>query len=131
MKRKHKHTHKKLSIFVFTPAGIALTQEAMQLYEQVLQQSTGEPAKIAFAKETMLMVNGKLDSMSKSVGDLCLTSFDYNEKLVIATALQLYSIDLLATPATARRERKLKLCQQVQRFAQDNLKVKQMGTVQD
>lgn len=102
----------------------------MKLYELALPRSKNQSSKLAFARKTMQAVNGKLDTMSKSVGALCLTTFDYNEKLVIATAIQLYTLELLTAPLTAQQERKLKECKQIERFALDHLKIEPPGTTQ-
>lgn len=133
MKRKHKYKHKRrfTPVFVFTPTSLATTQEAMKIYELALLQSKNQSSKIVFAKEIMQVVNGKLDTMSRSVGALCLTTFDYNEKLVIATAIRLYTLELLAAPVTVQQERKLKECKQIERFALSNLKIELPGTTQD
>lgn len=78
---------------------------------------------MAFAQETMQEVKGKLDIMSTSVGFLCVTTFDYNEKIVIATAIQQYILEALFMPLTADQQRELKICKQVERFALDNLQI--------
>lgn len=130
-KKKYKVKRRGTRVFVFTPTSLILAQEAMKLYEQSLQRARGEPSKLAFARETMVVVNGKLDTMSTSVGALCLTTFDYNEKIVLATAIQLYTLELLTSPPTLQRERKLKECEKIQHFALDHLEIQQSGETQD
>jgi len=126
MTRRQKEKQKKGTtppIFVFTPAGIKVTQKAMKVFEQSLQQSTSLSEKMAFAHETMQRVKGKLDMMSTSIGLLCLTTFDYNEKIVIATAIQQYILEALFVPLATDQQRELKICKQVERFALDNLQI--------
>lgn len=120
-----------IPVFVFTSETICITQEAMKLFEQFLQRTESRPAKIAFAKETMKQVNGKLDAMSMSVGLMCLTTFDYNEKIILATAIRLYILDLLSTPLSSQREKELRKCRQIERFALDNLKLEQGRAMRD
>jgi hypothetical protein len=120
MKRKKK---KKSSIpcFVFTPETLAITQEALKLFEQPLQRVDQQSSKVALLEETIKQVQGKLDAMSTSVGALCLFTFDANEKLVIALAIQLFLLDLDTISSGPQRERKLKQCRQIERFASGHL----------
>jgi hypothetical protein len=90
MKRKKKKK-RYIPCFAFTPATIQIIQKALRLFEQSLQQADQQRPKVAFAEETMHRVKSKLDAMSASVGQMCLTTFDDNEKIVIATAIQLYT----------------------------------------
>jgi hypothetical protein len=120
MSRKHKNRKpQSLRCFVFTPETIKLAQEAMKLFAQALTRAENQSAKAAFAREMMQQVNGKLDAMAKSVGVMCLTAFDYNEKIVLATSIQLYMLDLIAVSASSQREKELQRCRQIMRFALD------------
>ncbi len=122
MSRKHsnsKPTKQPLRCFVFTPETITLTQEAMKLFAHALARAEERSAKAAFAREIMQQVNSKLAAMATSVGMMCLTSFDYNEKMVLAAAIQLYMLDLLVASASSQREKELQRCQQIMRFALD------------
>lgn len=133
MNRKQKRKQKKSAtppVFVFTPASLKITQEAMKLFEQSLQRSKSLPEKIAFAQQTTRSVNDKLDKMSKSVGLLCLTTFDYNEKIVIGTAIQQYVVAFLPPPLTAEQQRELSICRQIERFAQVH-KIEPSATTRD
>ena len=119
-------THKKkkkrsIPCFIFTPETIRIAQHALQLFEQALQRTESQSSNVAFAAETMQEVSRKLAEMRASVGVLSLTTFDYNEKIVLAAALQLYTLDLLATPVSPQRERALKHCRRLARFAQETL----------
>jgi hypothetical protein len=129
MKRKKKK--RSIPCFTFTLETIQITQKALKLFEQSLQRVDHQRPKVAFAEETMNQVKGKLEAMSTSVGLMCLTTFDYNEKIVIATAIQFYTLDLLSAPFHSQREKELQKCRQIARFAQDNLKLEQRRTTQD
>ena len=120
MSRKQKKRQgQRIRCFTFSPEMIQLMQEAMKLFAQSLTRAEGLPEKIAFTKETMQQVKNKLDAMRASVGVMCLTGFDYNEKIVIATAVQLYMVDLQTASASSQRERELRRCQRIMRFALD------------
>lgn len=122
MSRKHRKRRPQkqpIRCFVFTPEMVTLAQEAMNLFAQALTRAENQPAKVAFAGEMMQQVNDKLAAMAASVGAMCLTSFDYNEKLVIATAIQLYMLDLIAVSTSAQRGKELQRCRQIMRFALD------------
>ncbi len=125
MTRKRAKLKKQMPCFVFTLEMIGIAQEAMKLCEQSLQRTELLPPKMVFARETIQRVNDKFEAMSLSVDNLCLTTFDYNEKLVLAAAIRLYILDLLATPSTAQQEGKLKRSRQIERFALDQLQMKQ------
>jgi hypothetical protein len=120
-KRKKKYT----PCFVFTPETINITEEALRLFEQPLQRADHHDAKAAFAEETINQVKDKLETMKKSVGLMCLLTFDYNEKIIIVTAIQLYTIDLMSLPLNAQRARVLQKCRQIAAyFAIDGTKLK-------
>jgi hypothetical protein len=90
-RRKQKHT---AHCFVFTIETLTLTQKALELFEQPLERADHHNEKVAFAEETMQQVKGKLAAMKQSVGLLCVTAFDYNEKVIITEAIWLYVLDL-------------------------------------
>lgn len=119
-KRKQKKQHA-TPCFVFTLEMVTLAQKALRLFEQSLGRVESQPAKVEFAAETMRHINGKLETMRASVGLMNLTTFDYNEKIVLAAAIQLYTLDLLAVPLDARRQRELQQYQHIERFALDHL----------
>lgn len=122
MARKKRKRQKQTAgfVFVFTLETITLTQKAMRLFEQSLGRAGSQSAKVEFAAETMLRVNGKLEAMRTSVGLLCLTTFDYNEKIVLAAAIQMHMLGLTASPLDTRRQRELQQCRKIERFALDN-----------
>lgn len=105
--------------FVFSPEMIHVTQEAITIFAQMLAGAEGQPAKVAFAEETTRQVKNKLAAMATSVGTRCLTSFDYNEKLIIATAIQLYLLTPPDAPVSSRSEGEMRRCQRILQFALD------------
>ena len=110
MTRKKKKWSRSSPCFAFTSETITLTQKALNIFEHSLQRTDTQHPNVAFAEETIQGVKGKLDAMSTSIGLLCLTTFDYNEKMVIVTAIQLYALDLYLLPATSQRARELQRC---------------------
>lgn len=123
MARK-KHKKRVAPCFVFTQETVELVLKAMKLFEQSLHRVESWSSKVMFAEETMQQVNGKLDAMKTSVGVICLTTFDYNEKIVLAAAIRLYTLDLISAPADAQRDKELQKCRQIEHFALAHLKVK-------
>lgn len=126
---RSKKKRKQVPCFTFTPVTLHITQRAMKLFEQALRRAKSQPARVTFAQETMKQVNGKLAAMSGSAGFITgSTAFDYNERIVLATAIRLYAVDLLATPSHAQREEELAACWQIERFALGNLKLDPVRT---
>ena len=103
MTRKKRKKEQYTPCFVFTSETITLTQKALELFEQPLKRANHQDAKVVFAKETMRQVKVKLAAMKQSVDQLHITTFDYNEKIIICQAIRLYELDLLALPADTRR----------------------------
>ena len=68
---------------------------------------------LAFAEETVKRVKGKLNALHTPVGSLFLAAFDYNETIVVATAIQLHTLDLNLLPATSQRARELQQCREI------------------
>lgn len=121
MARKKRKKKRHTPCFVFTPETLSITQKAIKLFEQPLQRADHQDAKVLFAEKTVQQVKGKLDKMEQSVGWMCLTTFDYNEKIVIAQAIRLYMFDTMALPSTTKRQRELQQCWQIAaHFAADN-----------
>jgi hypothetical protein len=116
MTRKKKRKRTSLaspSCFVFTPETVRMTQEALQRLEQPLSRADHQDGKVAFAAEEMERIKAKLDIMRTSVGRMVLTTFDYNERIMLVAAIQMYSVDLRSQPSTPRREKELKQCRQI------------------
>ena len=120
MARRKKHQRsfagKRPECFVFTEETIALTQRALMLFEQPLHQADHRNEKVAFAEETMQSVKHKLEQMKQSVGLLCLTTFDYNEKIIIRQAILLYSIDLLEASPEAQQAWELRQSRRISMY---------------
>lgn len=126
---RSKKKKRRVPCFTFTPVTLHITQRAMKLFEQALRRAKDRPARVAFAEEIMRRVNDKLATMSQSAGLITgPTAFDYNERIVLATAIHLYVVDLLAAPSPVRREEELAPCRQIERFALDNLKLEPVRT---
>jgi hypothetical protein len=126
-KRKQKKQHT-TPCFVFTLEMVTLAQKAMRLFEQSLGQVENSPSKVVFAAETMQQINRKLETMQTSVG---LATLDYNEKIVLAAAIQLYTLDLFAVPLNASSQKELRQCQQIERFALEHLTPELERTMHD
>lgn len=120
-----------LPVFVLTPESLAIAQEAMQQFEQVLQRTKGEPVRVAFAREVMQTVRDKLTALGTSTDVPCLTTFDYNEKIVLATAMQLYRLALQTEPPTEQCASKLQACQYIEQFALESLNGNTWRTTRD
>ncbi len=120
MSRKHKNRRRQLlRSFAFSPETVKLLQEAMNVFSQSLSQVEEPSEKIAFASKMIQQVNEKLAAMLASVGVLTVTTFDYNEKLVIAAAIQFYMLEEKGATVYSQREKELQRCQQIMRFALD------------
>ncbi|HEU5383362.1 MAG TPA: hypothetical protein VFV38_48800 [Ktedonobacteraceae bacterium] len=105
--------------FAFTLETLTLTEEAIKLFEQPLQRGDQRDARVLFAKETMQRIKEKLGLMKKSVGLLCMVSFDYNEKILLIQTLRLYSFALLSLPWNARQAREVQHCQRIAAYFEE------------
>lgn len=116
-KKRKKLSHQKKGYnpcFVFTPETVRLTLTALGLLDDPLQRWKGvHTEKIAYAQETLQQVRQKLSSMVTSLGAMCLITFDYNEKIVISMAMQIYMLDLRSSADASHSMRKLAKCQQI------------------
>ena len=117
-RKKKKQTY--TPCFIFTPEMILVTQEALKAFEQPLGRADHQRPKVQFAEETVRRIKGKLDALSTPAGQMRLTAFDYNERVVITTAIQLYMLELMAVSVSPQREKELQRCQQLMRFALDS-----------
>jgi hypothetical protein len=110
-KRKWKNRKRTASaVFVFTVETVNLTLRAMALFERLLQRACHFDEKVIFAEETIQSVKRKLEAMRDAVGAACLTSFDYNEKIVIRQSMLLHTIELLDKPPGPQRDREMRQC---------------------
>ena len=131
-RKKHKRKNQNATpYFFFTPEMVTVAQKAMHTFELALGRTTRSAARVEFAAETMQQVNVKLETMQTAIGSAYLTAFDYNEKIVLATAIQMYILDLLTGPSNASRQKELQQCQQIERFALDHLATGQERTLHD
>jgi hypothetical protein len=113
MTRKKRKKKPQIAIFAFTLETIKLTEEAIKLFDQPLQQADHRDTKVVFAEETMQQVKDKLNTMKQSVGLMCVTSFDYNEKIMLIQALRAYSLLLSSLPANDRQAREIRQCKRI------------------
>ena len=102
--------------FVFTQETLQLTLRAIALFEQPLQRADHARAKVVFAAETVQGLRQKLQHMHQAVNDICLTAFDYNEKVIIRHALLLYRLLLLERLPTPQQEREVQQCRRIARY---------------
>lgn len=113
MTRKKRKRKYQTAIFAFTLETIKLTEEAIKLLDQPLQRADHRETKVLFAEETMQQVKNKLNTMKQSVGLMCLTSFDYNEKVLMIQALRAYGLLLASLPMHDRQSRHIRQCHRI------------------
>src|SRR5579875_3852115 len=113
MTRKKRKKKRQTAIFAFTLKTIKLTEEAIKLLDQPLQRADHRDTKVVFAEETMQQVKNKLNTMKQSVGLMCLTSFDYNEKVLMIQALRAYGHLLASLPMHDRQSRQIRQCHRI------------------
>ena len=112
-KRKHQRNSRIAPCFVFTPETATLVEKAIAVFEEPLSRADHKEGKIAFAEETVQQIKAKLIRMKQSVGEICLTTFDYNEKIIIRQSLLMYSIDLLEKLPGPRQTKELQQCRRI------------------
>jgi hypothetical protein len=108
MSKKKWRDRKATPIFAFTVQTVNLTLKAVALFEQSLQRANH------------LDDRQKLEAMRHSVGAVCLTGFDYNEKVIIRQALLADSIELLATSPTPKKATELPQCRVIATYFTDD-----------
>jgi hypothetical protein len=111
-KRSYRRTVRATPCFVFTPETITLLEKAIAIFEEPLAGANHQDTTLAFAEETIQQVKTKLANMKQSVGEMCLTSFDFNEKIVIRQSVLLYSLDLLELPGP-KPAKELRQCRRI------------------
>jgi hypothetical protein len=153
MKRKGNRQGNQQHMLVFTPESLHLAQEALKVFERTFQHTTGmtydpliqeikrgeqtpqrasSAASDTFTWETMEHVKQKLALMSSSVGAMCLTTFDRNEKLVLAASLHMYIlVEIIPQPYTAQTQRARQICQEMAQDALQGLGVQLHVPTQD
>lgn len=113
-KKRKRQRHRRIApCFVFTPETITLLEKAIALFEAPLSRADHKEEKIAFAEETVQHIKAKLANMKQLVGEMCLTTFDYNEKVIIRQSLLLYSLELLEKPSGPRQRKELQQCRRI------------------
>jgi hypothetical protein len=113
MTRKKRRRKGQIACFAFTLETIKLTEEAIKLLDQPLQQADHRDTKVLFAEETIKQVKDKLTKMKRSIGLMCLTSFDYNEKILMIETLRAYSLLMSSLPGNDRQAREIRQCQRI------------------
>jgi hypothetical protein len=119
MTRKKRLKKKLIACFAFTLETITLTEEALKLIEEPLQRADHQDTKVLFAAATMKRIKDKLTRMKQSFGLMCLTSFDYNEKVLMIQVLREYSRLLASLPATDRQAREIRQCQRIAAYFEE------------
>lgn len=115
-----KKQRRSLPCFTFTPEMVVLIQAAMKLFAQALAEVAGPLTKVALARETMQQINHKLETLSIAEESAYPIPFDYNEKVVIATAIQVYMLHLASVPASSQQAKELQYCRYILQVAQNN-----------
>jgi hypothetical protein len=110
MGKKKWRNRRQPSIFVFTSETVSLALEALALFDTFLVDKDHLDDKIVFAEQTLQQVKQKLQIMKDSIGDACLTGFDFNEKIVLRQCMLAYTVELLAQPPSQKRAKELRQC---------------------
>ncbi len=119
MRRKQKRKQKQNPfpssplIILLTPEAIKIAQAAIERFAQPLERVTSQGKKLTIAVEGVKQVSAKLEAMSAAAEHLRWTTFDANEKAILVAAVQLYSLDLSALPASPQRTWELDQCRQI------------------
>jgi hypothetical protein len=119
MKRKRKAKQKRKAlpssalIILLTPEAVSIAQAAIHRFAQPLERVTSQGHKLALAIEGVKQVSAKLEAMRTAAEQLRWTTFDANEKAILVAAVQLYSLDLSALPASQERTWGLDQCRQI------------------
>ena len=92
-----------------TPETVALLAEALACLEYPLSVLDRRENKAAFAQETLTQVRAKLETLRHAVG--LTIAFDYNEKIILIAALQLYCLLLQDEPGPVQQRQKIQRCQ--------------------
>jgi hypothetical protein len=130
MRRKKKRKkYASPPIFLFTPETISLTLEAIRRFEQPLEQVTQQDDKIMFAIEETRRVKAMLEAMriEAEAGHMCVAAFDYNDKVLLVTAIQMYTFDLNMQPASPRQAWELEQCRRIAAYFAPNRPNEQAG----
>lgn len=77
------------------------------------RRANPQESKVVFAVEAIKQIESKLDALDTSCGPVPLISFDYNETLILVTAIQMYCVDLSFLPPGPKRARETQQCKQM------------------
>ena len=114
MGRKKRFKKRRIVTFVFTLETITTVKQALKLLRAQIDVHTSDgDDKVAFAAKTIQSVTTKLEGMEQSIGRLCLTSFDYNEKVILIQAIRMYVAYLFSTRESNGRSKELQRCYQL------------------
>jgi hypothetical protein len=117
--KKRWRDRRQTPVFAFTVQTVNLTLKAVTLFEQPIRRANHLDEKVVFAGEVIQNVKLKLQAMIHSVGAVCLTGFDYNEKIIIRQAMLLYITKLLDDPPSQHRDRQLRQCRVIATYFTD------------
>ena len=114
--RKKKAHIPKAPILLLDQSRVRLISEAIALFEQPLQRADHSDRRVAFAAETVQGLKHKLQMMQEEDGRPYLTTFDYNEKIILRQAILLYMLELREKPDSPQRKRALQRCRSITRY---------------
>ncbi len=114
-RKKKRQTGTSSPLFLFTPETITLTLEAMMHFEQPLERVTAQDEKLPFVREQVKQVKAKLNGMKAEAetGHVRVVPFDYNEKVLLVAAIQMYLSDLNMQHATPRQAWEVEQCRKI------------------
>lgn len=116
MGRKPKQkTRASSPLVLFSLETINLAIEAVKRFAQSLEQVTSQDEKMTFAREQLKHVEAKLQTMrtEAQAGHMRFEFLDYNEKVALVAAIQMYSVELSAQPASPQQAWQLRQCKQI------------------
>lgn len=105
--------------FVFTRETLALTQAAITVFAGELRQADHKDEKVVFAEAMVQRVVQKLTLMQASVEHISLTTFDYNEKILIRQSMLMYTVELLGMPPGPKQAKALHHCRRIALYFTD------------
>jgi hypothetical protein len=128
-RKKKRKKYPSSPIFLFTPETINLTLEAIKRFEQPLERATQQDDKITFAIEETRRVKAMLEAMriEAEAGHMRVAAFDYNDKVLLVTAIQMYTFDLNMQPASPRQAWELEQCRRIAAYFAPNRPNEQAG----
>lgn len=109
-------------LVLFSLETINLTIETVKRFAQSLERVTGQDEKTTFAREQLKHVEAKLQTMrtEAEAGHMRFALLDYNEKVALVAAIQIYAFNLTMQPASARRAWELEQCRRIAAYFAPN-----------